>query len=58
MQLTLPSPVVLMQFVLIPREGVWVGVVVPMVIPPDGNVRLAVVAEDEARKPGGFFVMI
>lgn len=29
-----------------------------MVIPPDGNVRLAVVAEDEAKEPGGFLVMI
>ena len=34
------------------------GVVVTMAIPSDGNVRFAGVAEDEARKPGGFFVMI
>ena len=33
-------------------------IVVPLVVLPDGNVRLAVVAEDEARKPGRFLVMI
>ena len=33
-------------------------IVVPMVVLPDGDVRLAVVVEDKARKPGGFLVMI
>ena len=30
----------------------------PIVVLPDGDVRFAVVVEDEARKPGGFLVMI
>ena len=49
---------VLMQLVLVPRESIWVRIFVPLVVLSDFNVRLAVVAEDGARKPGGFFVMI
>ena len=47
-----------MLLVLVPRERVWVRIVVPMVVMPDGDVRFAVVVEDEARKVGGFLVMI
>ena len=58
MQLTLPSPIVFMQLVLVPSEGAWAGVVVSMAMSPAGSVWSAAVAEEEARKPGGFFVMI
>ena len=33
-------------------------IVVPMVVMPDGDVRFAVVVDEEARKLGGFLVMI
>ena len=60
MQLTLPSPMVFTQLVLVPWDGVCAGVGVAMAMSPASNVWIAAVAEeeDEARKPGGFFVMI
>lgn len=34
------------------------GVVMPMAMSPAGSAWSAAVAAEEARKPGGFFVMI
>lgn len=56
-QLVLPFPVVLVQLVFTVRKGVFWIVVAVLVVTLTGGMRLAVAAE-EARKPGGFLVMI